>query len=140
MPYWIQDGSSLRRRSEAELLTAWLNAHPEARANRLTNLNMDLHTYLTGRGYDEGTQLSFQAIYIDLQELAELTEAQAQAKANIRLAWDFVRGVVLPFYYQKKAELEIVEDFLNYSWDFHVLDVADPCVSLREIMLLLQEA
>jgi len=107
------------------------------RADRMQALNDDLHSYLIICSYDEGTQLSFQAIYIDLQELAELTEAQAQAKIQIRLAWEFVRGVVLPYYYQKKAELEVVEDYLNYSWDFHVLDASDPGVSLREIMGLL---
>ena len=109
----------------------------ESRDDRLQVLNEDLHTYLTARGYDEGTQLSFQAIYIDLQELPELTEAQAQVKAHIRQAWDFVRGIVLPQYYQWKAELELVEDFLSYSWDFHALDAADPCVSLRDMMGLL---
>lgn len=113
---------------------------PIVREDRLNCLNSDLHNYLTERGYDNGTQLSFQAIYIDFQELPELTEAQEQAKTSIRQAWDFVRGVVLPYYYQRKAELEIVEDFLTYSWDFHALDAADPCVLLREIMLLLQEA
>ena len=111
-----------------------------SRDDCLQTLNEDLHTYLTVRGYDEGTQLSFQAIYIDLQELSDLTEAQAQVKAHIRQAWDFVRGIVLPQYYQWKAQLEVIEDFLNYSWDFHALDAADPCVSLRDIMLLLQEA
>ena len=110
------------------------------RSDCLQAMNDDLHTYLSRCGYDEGTQLSFQAIYIDLQEFVELSEAQSQAKAKIRQACAFVRGIVLPFYYQKKAELELIEDYLNYSWDFHVLDQADPCVSLRDIMLLLQEA
>ena len=112
----------------------------ETRADRLQRLNDDLHSYLTMRGYDQGTQISFQAVYIDLQELPELTETQAQVKANIRQAWDFVHGIVLPQYYQWKAQLGVIEDFLSYSWGFHALDAADPCVSLREIMLLLQEA
>lgn len=140
--YWIVDSVSgeIRKRTEAEIQAIYIEEHPEARDQCLQTLNVDLHAYLTERGYDEGTQLSFQAIYIDLQELPELTEAQAQAKVKIRQAWDFVRGIVLPHYYQWKAQLEVIEDFLNYSWDFHALDAADPCVALREIMLLLQEA
>lgn len=107
------------------------------RIDRIQALNDDLHSYLTDHGYDEGTQLSFQAMYIDLQEVPELNEAQAQAKNKIRQAWDFVRGIVLPYYYQNKVILEICEDFINYSWDFHELDVSDPCVSLREILSLI---
>ena len=148
-PFFSQDRFELFCSKIGEYQALYAADHPDLppdpeapilRDDRLKNLNEDLHSYLTERGYDNGTQLSFQAIYIDLQELPELTEAQAQAKVKIRQAWDFVRGVVLPYYYQRKAELEIVEDFFTYSWDFHALDAADPCVALREIMLLLQEA
>ena len=148
-PFFTQERFELFCSKIAEYQAMYMADHPDLppdpeapilRNDRLGRLNEDLHSYLTERGYDNGTQLSFQAIYIDLQELPELTEAQAQAKASIRHAWDFVRGVVLPFYYQKKAELELIDDYFSYSWDFHALDAADPCVSLRDIMLLLQEA
>lgn len=106
------------------------------RIDRLQALNDDLHSYLRERGYDEGTQLSFQAIYVDIQEAANPTEGQTQAKNRIRQAWNFVRGEVLLYYYQKKAALELVEDFNAYTWNFHEVDACDPGVSLREIMVL----
>ena len=107
------------------------------RTDHLQALNDALHSYLVECGYDEGTQLSFQAIYLDFRELPQLSEGQTQAKNRIRQAWDFIRGVVLPYYYQNKATLEVCEDFINYSWNFHELDVSDPCVSLREILSLI---
>lgn len=107
------------------------------RSDYLQALNQSLHDYLIKRGYDEGSQLSFQAIYIDLQEFSQLSESQMYAKNRIRQAWDFVRGVVLPWYYTRKTELEIIEDFTAYTWDFHELDSMDPGVSLREILSLI---
>lgn len=111
-----------------------LAAHfPPERESFLQRLNDDLHAYLAERGYDEGVQLSFQAIYTDLLEKT-LT---GQAKLKIRAAFDFVMGTVLPWYYARKTELENVTDYQSYTWDFHTLDEGDPCVTLREIMSLL---
>lgn len=105
------------------------------RQDRIQAMNDDLHTYLTERGYDDGVQLSFQAIYTDLLE----KQVTGQAKQQIRAAFDFIMRVVMPWYYTRKAELEAVDDFLTYTWDFHTLDQYDPCVSLRSMMSLLSQ-
>lgn len=115
--------------SEAEIQAQY----PPAREVFLQKLNDDLHTYLAEKGYDESVQMSFQAIYVDLLE----KQVTGQVKQQIRAAFDFIMGVVLPWYYSKKAELKTTKDYINYSWNFHDLDVQDPGVSLREIMILL---
>ena len=46
---------------------------------------------------------------------------------------------MLPWYYAKKEEIEHTEDEANISWNFHDLDTMDPGISLRELMILLQE-
>ena len=117
--------------SDAEIAAQY----PPAREIFLQKLNDDLHTYLAEKGYDESVQMSFQAIYVDLLE----KQVTGQVKQQIRAAFDFIMGAVLPWYYTKKKELEVVEDYINYSWNFHNLDAQDPGVSLREIMILLAE-
>jgi hypothetical protein len=115
--------------SEADIAAQY----PPSREIFLQRLNDDLHAYLVEKGYDESVQLSFQAIYMDLLE----KQVTGQAKHKIRDVFDFIMKIVLPWYYTQKAELEKTEDYLTYSWDFHLLDEHDPGVSLREIMELL---
>lgn len=103
---------------------------PPERAVFLQKLNDDLHTYLNERGYDRDTQISLQALYVDLLE-KQLT---GQGKQQIRVIFDFVIGIVLPWYYAKKGELEEVENYQSFTWNFSELDDYDPGISLREIM------
>ena len=116
--------------SEAEIAAQY----PPERDVFLQKLNDDLHAYLTERGYDTGVQISFQAIYTDLLEKT----ITGKAKLKLRDAFEFVVGVVLPQYYTWKTELEQMEDYLHYSWDFHQLDEQDPLVTLRDIISLLK--
>lgn len=96
---------------------------PDPTPEQLTQeMNREVHDYICGH-YDEGTQISFQALYSD-------PDTPSEVKDDIHLVWDWVRSV-MDYYYGQKEQLESGQ---IVDWDFSQFDDTVPAVKLADYM------
>ena len=125
--------------TQADIKAYWQSSTEVQEVRRtllLERLDRDWHAYLIVRGYAQPAREGMQAIYTNIMDTENPTQAQRDAKALIRQAWDFVdRGMT--YLFQKSQELNQATDVDAVTWDFHSLDALDPQVSLQTIKLML---
>lgn len=103
------------------------DAVPSAIARALVDLNNELNSYIAAY-YDQGTQSSFQAIYISPQATDSL-------KLQIESVWVWIQSVVSYYYTCKEGVSSCLTEaeVTAYTWDFTQFDSSKPDVNLQGI-------
>ncbi len=97
-------------------------------------LESDMHHYIfVTHDYPQPTQITLQALYSD-------PDSTADQRAACKQIFDWIKGVVLKYYYSRKAEILKSSDPESVRWDFGAIcDAAAPGITLAQIISL-QEA
>ena len=97
-------------------------------------LESDMHHYIfVTHDYPQPTQITLQAMYSD-------PDGSAAQRAACKQVFDWIKGVVLPYYYARKADILGSADPEAVRWDFAAnCDAAAPVTTLAQIISL-QEA
>jgi len=97
-------------------------------------LEFDMHHYIfVTHDYPQPTQITLQALYSD-------PDSTAAQRAACKQIFDWIKGVVLKYYYSRKAEILKSADPESVRWDFGAkCDAAAPGTTLAQIISL-QEA
>ena len=88
-------------------------------------MEKDVQKYLYSK-YDNGTQMTLQAMYSDPDSTEEL-------KASIKTIWGWIK-TVLQYYFTKRAYLDSCEDLTGFSYDFQQFDASKPDITLEGLM------
>lgn len=101
------------------------------RSRRATDLENDLHRYIFRmHGYPVPTQMTLQALYAD-------PDTPEACRAACRSVFGWIKGTVLPYYYERKAAIMAVDDPGTVSWDFAgQCDASAPGVTLAGALAL----
>ena len=91
----------------------------------LKELNKAVQVYLYTK-YDQGTQVSFQAI-----DTRQNVSQEVRTILNGLFTWI---ASVMQYYYTKKNEIVNAEDYNSVTWDFTTFDATDPQISLQDYM------
>jgi hypothetical protein len=91
----------------------------------MEKLTTEVNAYINAH-YDQGSQASYQAIYI------LPTTPQAVKDAIIPL-WPWIQSV-MEYYYGKKADIRDGASPEDVNWDFTQFDATDPGVELESFM------
>jgi len=93
--------------------------------DRTAKISRAVNAYINAH-YDQGTQASFQALYV-------LPSTSDEDKLALLPVWDWI-AAVMAYYYDRKREIMESDNPLSVTWDFSQFDSEDPGVSLSDFM------